>query len=57
MAKVFIQTRIEEEQKKQLEELAKANGISLSALIRLVLSGVVKEKDKALKRLIVKSEN
>jgi len=52
MSKVFVQTRIDEEIKVKLEELANNNGLSFSALLRLILIGVVNSDGKVLKKFI-----
>jgi antitoxin component of RelBE/YafQ-DinJ toxin-antitoxin module len=44
MAKEAILTRVEKDTKKQLEKIAEQSGLSLAALLRLIIKGIVEKR-------------
>lgn len=57
MKKTVIQARIEEDYKKELQEIAETYGFSISSLLRLVIIGIVKSKGLAIKDFITLAPN
>ena len=57
MKKTIVQTRVEQEYKKEIQSIAETYGFSTSSLLRLIIIGIIKSKGLAIKDFITLAPN